>query len=96
MKTTKLILSVIGVVGILWASSVTAADLNRADVDNIVRRSYQYVALYDTLLNFTFSKKNPFASGGWNKTHYPEGLMDASVRAIEFTLSHRLSAFTTV
>jgi hypothetical protein len=22
------------------------------------------------------------ASGGWNKTHYPEGLMDASVRAI--------------
>ena len=26
--------------------------------------------------------KNPFAAGGWNKTHYPEGLMDASVRAI--------------
>jgi hypothetical protein len=38
--------------------------------------------LYDTLLNFTFNIKNPFASGGWNKTHYPEGLMDASVRAI--------------
>jgi hypothetical protein len=82
MKTTKLILSVIGVVGMLWASSVTAADLSHADVENIVRRSYQYVVLYDTLLNFTFNKKNPFASGGWNKTHYPEGLMDASVRAI--------------
>jgi hypothetical protein len=59
-----------------------AAGLSRADVENIVRRSLQYVALYDTLLNFTFNKKNPFASGGWNKTHYPEGLMDASVRAI--------------
>jgi len=53
-----------------------------ADAANLVRRSIQYVALYDTLLNFTFNKKNPFASGGWNKTHYPEGLMDASVRAI--------------
>ena len=53
-----------------------------ADAKNLVRRSLQYVALYDTLLNFTFNKKNPFASGGWNKTHYPEGLMDASVRAI--------------
>jgi hypothetical protein len=40
------------------------------------------VALYDTLLGFTFNKKNPFSSGGWNKTHYPQGLMDASVRAI--------------
>jgi hypothetical protein len=59
-----------------------AAQLSDADAENVVRRSLQYVALYDTLLNFTFNKKNPFASGGWNKTHYPAGLMDASVRAI--------------
>ena len=26
--------------------------------------------------------KNPFAAGGWNKTHYPKGLMDATVRGI--------------
>jgi hypothetical protein len=56
--------------------------LSDADAKHLVRRSLQYVALYDTLLNFTFNKKNPFASGGWNKTHYPAGLMDASVRAI--------------
>jgi hypothetical protein len=59
-----------------------AGGLSDAVAENIVRRSLQYVALYNTLLNFTFDKKNPFASGGWNKTHYPEGLMDASVRAI--------------
>ena len=53
-----------------------------ADAQNVVRRSIQYVALYDTILNFVVNKKNPFASGGWNKTHYPAGLMDASVRAI--------------
>jgi hypothetical protein len=59
-----------------------AGGLSDAAAQILVRRSLQYVALYDTLLNFTFNKKNPFASGGWNKTHYPEGLMDASVRAI--------------
>jgi len=66
----------------LHSSPPQAIKLSRAEAENVVRRSLQYVALYDTLLNFTFNKKNPFASGGWNKTHYPEGLMDASVRAI--------------
>jgi hypothetical protein len=66
----------------LHSSPPQVIELSQADMENIVRRSLQYVALYDTLLNFTFNKKNPFASGGWNKTHYPEGLMDASVRAI--------------
>ena len=64
------------------AHPAPAVELSDADAQNVVRRSLQYVALYDTLLNFTFNKKNPFASGDWNKTHYPQGLMDASVRAI--------------
>ena len=91
MKLTKTLLSIAGILGLLWTSSPQAAEhhqqpltieLSDADLENIVRRSLQYVALYDTLLNFTFNKKNPFSSGGWNKTHYPEGLMDASVCAI--------------
>jgi hypothetical protein len=61
---------------------MTQTDLSRAKMENTVRRSYEYVALYNTLSNFAVNKKNPFAAGGWNKTHYPEGLMDASVRAI--------------
>ncbi len=61
---------------------MTESNLSRDEVESIVRRSYQYVALYNTLNNFAVNEKNPFAAGGWNKTHYPEGLMDASVRAI--------------
>ncbi len=57
-------------------------DLKSADMENLVRRSYQYVALFNTINNFAVNDKNPFAAGGWNKTHYPEGLMDASVRTI--------------
>ena len=59
-----------------------AATLTNAELENLIRRSYQYVALFNTINNFAVNDKNPFAAGGWNKTHYPEGLMDASVRAI--------------
>ena len=56
--------------------------LTDTELENLVRRSYQYVALFNTINNFAVNDKNPFAAGAWNKTHYPEGLMDASVRAI--------------
>jgi hypothetical protein len=61
---------------------MTQTKLSRSEVETTVRRSYVYVALYNTLNNFAVSETNPFATGGWNKTHYPEGLMDDSVRAI--------------
>ncbi len=76
------ILFMTGTLGLLCANSLQAGDLSRSDMENIVRRSYQYVALYDTLLNFCLNEKNPFSSDGWNKTHYPKGLMDASIRFI--------------
>ncbi len=62
--------------------TTAASGLTSAEMENLVRRSYQYVALFNTLNNFAVNDKNPFAAGGWNKTHYPQGLMDASVRAI--------------
>ncbi len=82
MKIVKSILSIAGMLGMLLASPLQAADLSKAEMENLVRRSEQYVALFNTLNNFAVNPKNPFAAGGWNKTHYPQGLMDASVRAI--------------
>jgi hypothetical protein len=58
------------------------SDLSSAEAENIVRRSYQYVALYDTLLNWALNEKSPFYSGGWNKTYKAEALMDASSRDV--------------
>ena len=60
----------------------TQSDLSQDEVENVVRRSYQYVALYNTLFNFALNEKNPFCSGGWNKTYKADSLMDASVRAL--------------
>ncbi len=82
MKMTKSILSICGMLGMLWTSALQAAELSRDDMENLVRRSYQYVALYDTLANWALNDKSPFYSGGWNKTFSAKGLMDASARDV--------------
>ena len=70
---------------LVWAmcmSTASVADISDSDRDNLVKRSYQYVTLFNTINNFAVSPKNPFASGAWNTTFYPKGLMDASVKAL--------------
>jgi hypothetical protein len=52
------------------------------EMTNLVRRSYQYVALYNTLSGFALNDKNPFSTHGWNKTYKPTALTDATVTAI--------------
>jgi len=82
MKLTKMILSIAGMLGMLWTSSPQAAELTSAEMENLVRRSYQYVALYDTIASWALNEKSPFYSGGWNKTFKARALIDASARDI--------------
>ena len=56
--------------------------LTLEDAKNLVRHSYAYVALYNTLANFALNQKNPFYTGGWNKTYVPKALTDHTVTAI--------------
>jgi hypothetical protein len=49
--------------------------LGEADLKNLVRHSYAYVALYNTLANFALNPKNPFYTGGWNKTSVPKAIV---------------------
>ncbi len=58
------------------------SELSSAEAQNLVRRSYQYVALYNTLFNWALNKKSPFFSDGWNRTYKAQGLMDASARDV--------------
>jgi hypothetical protein len=64
------------------ASAVLVRDLTDAELTNLVRRSYQYVALYNTLSGFALNDKNPFSTHGWNRTYKPTGLTDHTVTAI--------------
>ena len=57
-------------------------EMSDADLTNLVKRSYQYVAMYNTLSGFALNEKNPYSTHGWNKTYKPSGLTDHTVTAI--------------
>lgn len=82
MKTVKHGIAMLAVLFLASTTSLQAVESDDAAMEELVERSYQYVALFNTLNNFVASPGNPFATGGWNKTFYPTGLMDASVKAL--------------
>lgn len=65
------------------AAAVTEASLTREQVENIVRRSYQYVALFNVIQK---SALDPVSGGmftdGFNKPKAMTALADATVKAI--------------
>jgi hypothetical protein len=67
---------------VVTAHAAPARDLTDAELTNLVKRSYQYVALYNTLSGFALNDKNPFSAHGWNRTYKPTGLTDHTVTAI--------------
>ena len=62
--------------GVGQASGMAAKPLTDAEVENIVRRSYQYVAMYN--VNNKFALKN----GGWNICDVDTVLKDHTMREI--------------
>ncbi len=64
------------------AQAQNTATLDEAQMENIVRRSYQYIAMYNVINSFALGEYNPMSTGGWNKTYVPTALADHTVRAI--------------
>ena len=62
--------------------TTAAAGLTSAERENPVRRPYQYVALYNTIVGWALDEKSPFYTGGFNNTFKAKGLMDATARDI--------------
>ena len=56
--------------------------LNDAEVENIVRRSYQYVAMYNVNNKGAMDPNNPASPGGWNKLKAMTYLFDHNVKII--------------
>ena len=76
------LVTMLGVAHFLCMPVSAAAQLDDASMENLVRRSYQYVAMYNTNNNFAMQETNPFSTHGWNKLFVPTGLMDHTVTAI--------------
>ena len=69
--------------------SVTSCDqqakqkeFTRADLVNLVKRSYQYVAMYNVVNNFALQEGSILSTHGWNKTLKNTTLADHTVKAI--------------
>jgi hypothetical protein len=62
--------------------AVAAAELTDAQVDNIVRRSYQFVAMYNVNNKNAMDPSNPFRTGGWNRVKAVTTLADHTVKMI--------------
>jgi len=64
------------------ATAQKAVELNDEQVENIVRRSYQYVALYNVNNKFAMDPGNPLSPGGWNRVRANTTLADHTLKAI--------------
>ena len=58
-----------------------AVQLSDLEIDNIVRRSFQYVAMYNVINKGAMMKENPMMTG-WNGTFAAQGLQDHTQRGI--------------
>jgi hypothetical protein len=64
------------------AAAQTAVDLSAAQIEDLVRRSYQYVAMYNVNNKFAMEPSNPSNTGGWNRLDTQTALLDHTMRSI--------------
>ena len=72
-----LLIALIGVTGCMQeAEEQQAIELSDAQVEDIVRSSYQYVAMYNVNNKFAMDPANPMSTGGWNHVKANTALAD--------------------
>ena len=64
------------------AMARNAIELSDAQVENIVRRSYPYVAMYNVNNKFALDDSNPLSIGGWNELFVGATLADHTLQSI--------------
>jgi len=65
---------------LISVTSVSAVELTDKDINNIVRRAYPYIAMYN-VINKNAMLESPFTTG-WNGTFAMKGLADHTVQMI--------------
>jgi len=60
---------------------IETAELSDAEIENIVRRSYQYVAMFNVINKSAMMEQNPMMTG-WNGTFAAPGLLDHTAQGI--------------
>ncbi len=63
------------------ASAAATVELTDAQVEDIVRRSYQYVAMYNVNNKLAIDPASPMSLGGWNRVRANTALADHTLRS---------------
>jgi len=78
-----LLIVMIGMTGCAQeATDQQAVELSDAQVEDIVRLSYGYVAMYNVNNKSAMDESNPLSSGGWNRINPQTALADHTVQII--------------
>jgi len=64
------------------AAEKPSVELTRDQVEEIVLRSYQYVAMFNVNNKFALDPSNPMSTGGWNRVKANTTLVDHSLQII--------------
>lgn len=67
---------------VMEVTAQNAIELNDEQIENIVRRSYQYVAMYNVISHGALNKKNPQYTDGWNRMFVATTLADHNMKSI--------------
>ncbi len=85
MKTSLFALALIVgllVPGLAIAQDAGSVDLSEPQMEELVRRSYQYVAMFNVNNKFALDPDNPMTTGGYNRTFANTELADHTLQAI--------------
>ena len=82
MPRAFLLASVLALASCGQSQDAGTVELTDAQVENIVRRSYQFVAMYNVNNKFATDPDNPVNTGGWNRVRANTALADHTLKAI--------------
>lgn len=68
--------------GLFMTPALPAQELTDTDIENLVQRSYQYVAMYNVNNKIAMDPGSPLSSGGWNHIDPKTTLMDHTLKSI--------------
>jgi len=63
-------------------TTVSAMEMTDEQIEDLVRQSYRFVAMYNVNNKFVFDDKNPMNTGDWNRVKANTTLTDHTMRAI--------------
>jgi hypothetical protein len=68
--------------GFNFSSKAKKDNFSDQKLENIIKHSYQYVAMYNVINNFAMKENNLFYTHGWNNTYFGTKLSDHTAKAI--------------